>query len=472
MERTLVLSLSSSVNTTVFSLQEAAVLKKLVTKLKADAGTEPRGSLTAREPAKEEKVGDQTQAVIDLLPARPEEQMDVGLEILRSAFELRVKQLTKENREVRREAKEASLLEKSLSDKVDRLMKHVESLVQQEKDLKAEKVSLLNQCVKLTENRDKTQKNVDALKKFKNTCFKFMDAKDDGARPVTPLPDDMRYLISETPSPEELLQAAIEKFKEIDEDASGELDDDEVPALAEWVWQSFNIGQKITPDVRQKQAMKIMRKCDKTGSGTITLDEFIEYYNDTQAAMKNFADSKQYDAMNKFAELDADKSGALEGKELLVLASWVWCSFNPDKRVTPKMQAAQRDKILKQCDFSGDGKIDKEEFLIYYDEITAAMNEFEQAMRVFDELDADKSGELEGDEILSLAEWVWKSYRPGQVPTDEEKVMEKKKIMRHVDTSGDGLIDKEEFLEYYKKTTRALEQLQRDIDNGASSPTN
>ena len=55
--------------------------------------------------------------------------------------------------------------------------------------------------------------------------------------------------------------------------------------------------------------------------------------------------------------------------------------------------------------------------------------------------------------------------------TEEERAAEAKKILRKVDTSGDGKIDKEEFLIYYKETTRALEALTRDIDNGASSPT-
>ena len=136
------------------------------------------------------------------------------------------------------------------------------------------------------------------------------------------------------------------------------------------------------------------------------------------------------------------------------------------------MQAAQREKILAQCDFNGDLSIDKEEFLIYYDEITILMAEFNAAMATFDKLDEDGSGELEGDEILDLAEWVWKSFRGPDVEiTEEERAAEAKKILRKVDTSGDGKIDKEEFLIYYKETTRALEALTRDIDNGASSPT-
>jgi len=427
----------------------------------------------ARHTKEAAPVDDVNAGVMELLPNKPEEQMAVGLEILRSAFELRVKQLEKENKEVRLGAKEASLLEKSLSDKVDSLLNQVEMLKQAEIDMKEEKVGLRQQCKKLTDNRDKTQKNVDALKKFKSTCFSFMNAKDDGGRPVTPLPEDMRYLISETPSPEETLQAAMNKFKEIDEDASGELDADELPALAEWVWNSFNIGLRITDEIRDKQAIKIMRKCDSTGSNTITMEEFVHYYETTQAAMKNFSDSKQYDAMNKFAELDADNSGALEGKEIMVLASWVWCSFNPQKRITPKMQVAQREKILAQCDHNGDSAIDKEEFLIYYDEITALMEEFNTAMDTFDKLDEDGSGELEGDEILLLAGWVWKSFRAegAHEITDEERAAEAQKILKKVDTSGDGSIDKEEFLIYYTETKRDLQALQRDIDMGASSPT-
>ena len=37
-----------------------------------------------------------------------------------------------------------------------------------------------------------------------------------------------------------------------------------------------------------------------------------------------------------------------------------------------------------------------------------------RAQRKWDELDVDRNGELVGDEVLALAEWVWSSFRPGE----------------------------------------------------------
>jgi len=80
--------------------------------------------------------------------------------------------------------------------------------------------------------------------------------------------------------------------------------------------------------------------------------------------------------MNKFAELDSDGSGELEGAEILALAEWVWCSFNPDKRCLPQMRKIQAEKIMTACDSNGDGDVDREEFLVYYDHLTESMEEF------------------------------------------------------------------------------------------------
>ena len=42
------------------------------------------------------------------------------------------------------------------------------------------------------------------------------------------------------------------------------------------------------------------------------------------------------------------------------------------------------------------------------------------AQKKFEELDADQSGVLEDEEIYELAEWVWKSFRPNQEPSESQ----------------------------------------------------
>ena len=42
-----------------------------------------------------------------------------------------------------------------------------------------------------------------------------------------------------------------------------------------------------------------------------------------------------------------------------------------------------------------------------------------RAYKKFKQLDTDSSGSLEGKEVKELAEWVWRSFHPGEVPAAE-----------------------------------------------------
>ena len=81
------------------------------------------------------------------------------------------------------------------------------------------------------------------------------------------------------------------KWDELDVDSSGELDGNEVMALAEWVWCSFRPGQKINPDAKKKETLKLMRRCDANDDGSLSQEEFAIYYEQTAAAMLKFQDA-------------------------------------------------------------------------------------------------------------------------------------------------------------------------------------
>ena len=74
-----------------------------------------------------------------------------------------------------------------------------------------------------------------------------------------------------------------------------------------------------------------------------------------------------------------------------------------------------------------------------------------RAQKKWNELDVDGSEELDGEEVLALAEWVWSSFRPGQVITAEERVQEATKLLRRCDTNENGKIGMGEFGQYYEK---------------------
>ena len=88
------------------------------------------------------------------------------------------------------------------------------------------------------------------------------------------------------------------------------------------------------------------------------------------------------DAEAEFDALDKDKSGYLEGNELHELADWVWRSFHPDETITAEDRMSETAKLMKACDGSSDGRVDKEEFLPWYEHHSTAVNNFNKALAV------------------------------------------------------------------------------------------
>jgi len=71
---------------------------------------------------------------------------------------------------------------------------------------------------------------------------------------------------------------AQKKFNKLDTDGSGNLEEAELNALAEWVWCSFNPKQVIDEAIRAAEVVKIKEACDKNKDGVIDKDEFLAYY--------------------------------------------------------------------------------------------------------------------------------------------------------------------------------------------------
>ena len=61
-------------------------------------------------------------------------------------------------------------------------------------------------------------------------------------------------------------------------------------------------------------------------------------------------------------------------------------------------------------------------------------------------------------EVLALAEWVWSSFRPGQVITAQERVAEAAKVLRRCDKDENGSIDGSEFSEYYRSVCEDMKR--------------
>jgi len=135
------------------------------------------------------------------------------------------------------------------------------------------------------------------------------------------------------------------KWDDLDVDKSGELSGDELIKIAEWVWSSFNPDGNINKDAIEKEAVKILKRCDTSGDGVIDQEEFEVYFKKTSASILKFQeimiskkkkekkepvpetvltpqDEKKLKflsirAQTKWEELDHDGSGYLEGDEIL-----------------------------------------------------------------------------------------------------------------------------------------------------------
>ena len=95
-----------------------------------------------------------------------------------------------------------------------------------------------------------------------------------------------------------------------------------------------------------------------------------------------------------------------------------------------------------------------------------------RAQMKFDRLDVDGSGYLEGDEVLTLAEWVWSSFHPENVPLSPRNREElAAKLLRRLDTNHDGRMSFVEFSDWFKKTVKSISQYrhtQKGAERGGS----
>ena len=97
----------------------------------------------------------------------------------------------------------------------------------------------------------------------------------------------------------------------------------------------------------------------------------------------------------------------------------------------------------------------------------------------FDELDADKNGVLNGEELNNLATWVLTSFQPGgKVLPKASRAAEAKKLLQRLDANGDGELDFEEFAEWFGRTSASIVKFReaqasratRGVSPGRDSP--
>ena len=219
------------------------------------------------------------------------------------------------------------------------------------------------------------------------------------------------------------------RFQELDTDKSGFLENKELVAVAEWVIQYF--GNKMGDD-KDKVLLKILKRIDKNQDGKLDLSEFIELFSMVVSRSDMVTRAKL-----KFAELDVDKSGFLEEKEIDECVMWTLQAFpNDDDLLTYKKH------LLNHIDSNGDGKLDSDEFIILFEDLLQRLELIERARSKFNELDTDKSGMLEKAELDKVVDWVLLAYGER---SDAEVAGFKATLMNRIDVNHDGKLSLLEF---------------------------
>lgn len=238
---------------------------------------------------------------------------------------------------------------------------------------------------------------------------------------------------------------AIAKFKELDKDSSGFLENEELLFVVEWVITS--LGKKLENVDVDSFKGKLMRRLDTNKDGKLDLNEFTELFNEMT---KRFQLIERAEA--KFKEFDKDNSGYLENAELDEVVIWSMQAFSGEDPLTYK------EKLISRIDANQDGKLERSEFIKLFEEFLARIDAMNRAIHKFKELDADNSGFLERKEIDELVRQVLLTFSETK---EKEREEFKATLISRVDVNKDEKISLQEFTTLFDEMIERLELIER-----------
>lgn len=193
---------------------------------------------------------------------------------------------------------------------------------------------------------------------------------------------------------------------------------------------------------------KMMQRLDANRDGKLDPEEFeilFEKIIQRHSIMER--------ATAKFKEFDTDNSGFLENKEIDAVISWTLQVFPEGENYV-----AYKDKLMKEIDANGDGKLDLKEFCVLFEDFLVRIELVQRSKQKFDELDVDKSGMLEKAEIDKVAEWVLQAYVEKSA---EERASFKATLMKRIDVNQDGQLSRQEFAVVFDEIMLRMDLLKR-----------
>jgi calmodulin len=247
------------------------------------------------------------------------------------------------------------------------------------------------------------------------------------------------------------------RFDELDADKNGFLENKEIEKVVQWVMESY--GNKIGSDPEVVKS-KMMQRLDANKDGKLDPEEFQILF---MSVVQRLGLMQRAEA--KFKEFDTDNSVFLENKEIDAFIDWTLQAFPEGEDYS-----SYKEKLMKEIDANGDGKLDLGEFKILFEDMLARIELVKRAKVKFDELDTDKSGMLEAAELDIVCDWVLTAYVE---KSEAERAEFKTTLMKKIDANGDGKLSLPEFavlwdemlvrMDLIKRASVAFKKL--DVDN-------
>lgn len=129
-----------------------------------------------------------------------------------------------------------------------------------------------------------------------------------------------------------------EAFDEFDKDKSGSISTKELLQVMR------AIGKNPTED----EILELVMETDLNGNGTLDFEEFVEMMK-----KKTSEDDAKDDLREAFRIFDKDKSGFIDGKEIVLVTSTLGQALTDD----------ELEAFIAEADLDGDGKLDYNEFV-------------------------------------------------------------------------------------------------------------
>jgi Ca2+-binding EF-hand superfamily protein len=129
-----------------------------------------------------------------------------------------------------------------------------------------------------------------------------------------------------------------EAFDEFDKDKSGSISTKELLQVMR------AIGKNPTED----EILELVMETDLNGNGTLDFEEFVEMMK-----KKTTEEDAKDDLREAFRIFDKDKSGFIDGKEIVLVTSTLGQALTDD----------ELEAFIAEADLDGDGKLDYNEFV-------------------------------------------------------------------------------------------------------------